>query len=115
MHREQARERTRDAMRRKAERGHVAGGEVYGYRNVRLDGHVEREIVPAEPKTIRRIFRLQLGCPAKRVVVRLGQAGWSCVRLFRILKSGQGGPINEGPPRGHAVGDVHGDQSGAVE
>ena len=35
MAREQSRERTRDALRRKVERGHVAGGMVYGYRNVR--------------------------------------------------------------------------------
>src|SRR5262245_39899782 len=33
MHREQSRQRTRDAMRRRAELGHVAGGIVYGYRN----------------------------------------------------------------------------------
>src|SRR5262245_16426025 len=33
MHREQSRQRTRDAMRRHAEQGHVAGGIVYGYRN----------------------------------------------------------------------------------
>ena len=57
MQREQARERTRDALRRKAERGHVAGGIVYGYRNVREDGHVRREILPAEAEIIRRIFR----------------------------------------------------------
>ena len=56
MHREQARERIRAAMRRKAERGQVAGGGVYGYWNVRLDGHVEREIVPPEAETIRRLF-----------------------------------------------------------
>src|SRR5436190_2705153 len=31
--REKARLRTRDAMHRKAARGHVAGGKVYGYRN----------------------------------------------------------------------------------
>jgi DNA invertase Pin-like site-specific DNA recombinase len=36
MEREKARLRTRDAMHRKAARGHVAGGRVYGYRNVRL-------------------------------------------------------------------------------
>jgi len=56
MQREQARERTRDALRRKAERGHVAGGLVYGYRNVRGDGHVLRELVAAEADVVRRIF-----------------------------------------------------------
>jgi DNA invertase Pin-like site-specific DNA recombinase len=57
MTREQSRERTRDALRRKAERGHVAGGRVYGYRNVRMNGHVERAIVPEEAEVLRRIFR----------------------------------------------------------
>jgi site-specific DNA recombinase len=33
MHREQSRQRTRDALRRRAEQGHVAGGIVYGDRN----------------------------------------------------------------------------------
>src|SRR5262249_38563227 len=46
MEREKARQRTRDAMQRKASRGHVAGGKVYGYRNERRGDHVERIIVP---------------------------------------------------------------------
>jgi site-specific DNA recombinase len=54
--REKARQRTRDAMQRKAARGHVAGGKVYGYRNVRHPDRVEREIVPAEAAIVRRIF-----------------------------------------------------------
>ncbi len=57
MHREQAVQRTRDAMRRKAERGHVAGGTVYGYTNQRVADHVERVPVPAQAEVIRRIFR----------------------------------------------------------
>jgi len=57
MAREQSRDRTRDALRRKVERGHVAGGLVYGYRNIRGDGHVTREIIPEEAEIIRRIFR----------------------------------------------------------
>jgi site-specific DNA recombinase len=57
MAREQSRERTRDALRRKAERGHVAGGMLYGYRNVRGEGHVTRVIVPEEAEIITRIFR----------------------------------------------------------
>jgi DNA invertase Pin-like site-specific DNA recombinase len=62
MHREQARERTRDALYRKAERGHVAGGVVYGYRNVDhlangKRSHVTREIDPAQAEIVRRCFR----------------------------------------------------------
>ncbi len=57
MHREQSRQRTRDALRRHAERGHVAGGLCYGYRNVREAGHVRREILEAEAAIVRRIFQ----------------------------------------------------------
>src|SRR5262245_23318021 len=62
MERELARTRTREALRRKASRGHVAGGKVYGYRNREVLGpggkrdHVERDIVPEEAALIRRIF-----------------------------------------------------------
>ncbi|HXH81720.1 MAG TPA: recombinase family protein, partial [Candidatus Tectomicrobia bacterium] len=66
MERERARLRTRDAMQRKAARGHVAGGRVYGYRNVDVTtagpggvpvrDHVVRAIVPEEAAVIRRIF-----------------------------------------------------------
>jgi len=56
MERDKARQRTRDAMHRKASRGHVAGGKVYGYRNVRTVDHVKRQIVPEEAAVIRRIF-----------------------------------------------------------
>jgi site-specific DNA recombinase len=61
MHREQSRERTRDALRRKAERGHVAGGCVYGYQNVRADGYVARVIDPAQAEVVRRIYRETVG------------------------------------------------------
>ena len=35
---------TYEAMERKARAGHVTGGRVFGYDNVRVDGHVERRI-----------------------------------------------------------------------
>jgi site-specific DNA recombinase len=54
--REQARARTYDALARKAKAGHVAGGGVYGYVNVRVDGHVERQIHEPEAAVVRRIF-----------------------------------------------------------
>jgi site-specific DNA recombinase len=56
--REQARARTYDALARKAKAGHVAGGVVYGYVNVRVDGHVERRILEPEAAAVRRIFEL---------------------------------------------------------
>jgi site-specific DNA recombinase len=58
LEREKARQRTRDAMLRKARAGHVTGGRVFGYDNVRVDGHVERRINDREAAVIRRIFEL---------------------------------------------------------
>src|SRR5262249_48697401 len=61
LEREKARQRTRDAMVRKAKAGHVTGGACFGYRNVAIVGqdgqrsHVEREIEPAEAEIVRQI------------------------------------------------------------
>jgi DNA invertase Pin-like site-specific DNA recombinase len=110
--RERARQRTRDAMSRKAKAGYVAGGKVYGYRNVEIrsttnDGtsvrdHVEREIVEAEGAVIQRIFQMSA---AGAGIVRIAKTfnaegvpsprgrGWapSAVReiLYRPLYRGQ--------------------------
>ena len=44
---------------RKAKPGHVTGGRVFGYDNVRLEsGHVERRINEAEAAIVQRIFTL---------------------------------------------------------
>ncbi len=54
LEREKARQRTYDAMIRKAKAGHVTGGACFGYRNVEIDGadgqrsHVERAIDATE-------------------------------------------------------------------
>ena len=62
--REKARQRTYDAMQRKAKAGHVTGGAVFGYRNRVVMGpdgqrsHVEREIDEAQAAVVRRIFEL---------------------------------------------------------
>jgi site-specific DNA recombinase len=64
LEREKARQRTYDAMLRKARAGHVTGGRVFGYDNVEIldaDGrrhHVERRINEAEAVVVRRIFDL---------------------------------------------------------
>jgi site-specific DNA recombinase len=76
MHREQAVQRTRDAMRRKAERGHVAGGTVYGYENRRVADHVERVVHPVQAEVIRRIFRdVAAGDGFCRIAKRLNAEG----------------------------------------
>jgi DNA invertase Pin-like site-specific DNA recombinase len=62
--RDKARQRTYDAMRRKALTGHVTGGVVFGYENVPVltpDGkrdHVERRILEPEAAVVQRIFTL---------------------------------------------------------
>ncbi|NQW04823.1 MAG: hypothetical protein HQ485_12445 [Acidobacteria bacterium] len=54
LEREKARQRTYDALSRKARAGHVVGGRVFGYINVEVvasDGtrsHVERRVNEAE-------------------------------------------------------------------
>ena len=48
---------TYDAMSRRASAGYVAGGRVFGYDNVRVDGHVERRINESEAAVVREIFR----------------------------------------------------------
>ncbi len=57
--REKARQRTHDAMRRKALAGQVTGGRVFGYDNVRqATGGVVRVINQDEAAVVRRIFQL---------------------------------------------------------
>jgi site-specific DNA recombinase len=76
--RDKGRQRTRDAMVRKAHAGHVTGGTCFGYRNVEVVGpdgrrsHVEREVLPAEAEIIRQIFRLSAeGYGMKAIAKRL--------------------------------------------
>jgi DNA invertase Pin-like site-specific DNA recombinase len=72
--REAGQQRTREAMRSKAARGYVAGGTVYGFCNVRTEGHVLREIVPAEAAVIRRIFDMTAdGVGYQRIARRLNE------------------------------------------
>ncbi len=64
LEREKARQRTRDALARKAELGYVTGGTVFGYGNVPVVGesgkrqHVERRINRDEAAIVRRIFEM---------------------------------------------------------
>jgi site-specific DNA recombinase len=76
MEREKARQRTHDALVRKAQAGHVPGGCVFGYDNVRVDGHVERRINEAEAAVVRHIFELTArGVSARRIAHRLNAEG----------------------------------------
>ena len=103
MHKRQASARGREAMRAKASQGHVAGGTVYGYRNVREAGHVHRVIHDEEAAVVRRLFeeiaagrgftRIAKGLTAEGVVSPHPGRGWaaSAVRemIFRPLYRGQ--------------------------
>ncbi|HWW85261.1 MAG TPA: recombinase family protein, partial [Vicinamibacterales bacterium] len=56
LEREKARQRTYDAMVRKARAGHVTGGRTFGYDNVRETAGVKRTINTGEAAVVRRIF-----------------------------------------------------------
>ncbi len=86
LEREKARERTHDAMVRKAKALHVTGGRVFGYKNKEVfaespgpDGrrqrlYVERVIDAGEAAVVRRIFELcAAGMGMKRIAVTLNK------------------------------------------
>jgi DNA invertase Pin-like site-specific DNA recombinase len=97
MERERARQRTYDALQRKAKAGHVTGGRVFGYENLDVAGpdgkrsHVARRIAPAEADVIRRIFQAYL-------------QGWGYTKIAKALNA-EGAPTpraQQGRPRGWA-------------
>ncbi len=83
LEREKARQRTYDAMSRKAKAGQVTGGRVFGYDNVHVYGepdvkglkkrlHVKREINEAEAEVVRKIFeRCAKGWGMRRIAKHL--------------------------------------------
>src|SRR5690606_23637097 len=101
LEREKARQRTYDAMVRKAKAGHVTGGRVFGYDNVDVtlpDGtrsHVERRINADEAAVVRRMFEL---CAS----------GYGLTRLTKTLNA-EGHPApraQQGRPRAWAPSSV---------
>src|SRR5215813_5670403 len=81
--RRRARQRTYDALRRRAEAGAVTGGKVYGYSNVRNGtGYVHRVIDKAEAAIVRRIFTLYAeGDGLARIAKRLNADGVPAPRV----------------------------------
>jgi DNA invertase Pin-like site-specific DNA recombinase len=82
LEREKARQRTYDAMLRKAKAGHVTGGTLFGYTNVDVmdasgrRSHVTRTISEAEAAIIRRIFKLSVeGHGVKTIAKMLNAQG----------------------------------------
>ena len=96
--RRRARQRTYDALRRRAEAGAVTGGRVYGYRNERAaGGYVRRVIDDAEAAVVRRIFALYaegegLTRIAKRLnadavpAPRAGTGSWAPTAVREIIR-----------------------------
>ena len=109
MEREKAKQRTYDAMLRKAKSGHVTGGKVFGYDNKEMlapDGrrlYVVRTVNSMQAAVIRRMFemhavkmgitRIAKTLNAEGVLPPRGGAGWapSAVReiLYRPLYRGE--------------------------
>ena len=90
LEREKVRQRTYDAMFRKAKAGHVTGGWTFGYRNVEIVGtdgkrsHVKREIEQAQADVIRQIFQLSAdGYGVKTIAKRLNADGTPSPRAQR--------------------------------
>jgi site-specific DNA recombinase len=82
LEREKARQRTYEAMQRKARAGHVTGGRVFGYDNVEIldaddqRSHVERQIDQTEAAVVRRIFELSAsGAGLTRITKTLNADG----------------------------------------
>ncbi len=82
LEREKARQRTYDAMSRKARAGYVTGGRVFGYDNVEVSGpggersHVMRQINQGEAAVVRRIFALCAdGAGLTRITKTLNEEG----------------------------------------
>ena len=85
MEREKARQRTYDAMQRKAKLGHACGGRTFGYDNLCSacgqvipagkarcckDGHTEKRINEAQAVVVRRIFDLCASGQGFRTIAR---------------------------------------------
>jgi site-specific DNA recombinase len=77
LEREKARQRTYDAMARKAKAGHVTGGRTFGYDNIEvLDAggkrsHVERRINESEAAVIRRVFELSAAGHGVKAITKM--------------------------------------------
>jgi site-specific DNA recombinase len=75
---------TREAMVRKAKAGHVTGGRVFGYDNVKVDGHTERRLNETEADVVRRIFALSsAGTGYTRIAKQLNADGAVAPRAQR--------------------------------
>jgi len=94
--REAAQQRTREALRAKAKAKHVAGGKVYGYRNVRNGSNTARVVDDTEAAVVRRIFKLTAeGHGLLKIAKRLNAEGipsprgdgWATTAIHAMLRN----------------------------
>ena len=76
LEREKARQRTYDALERKARAGHVTGGACFGYRNVEVVGadgrrsHVAQQVDAAEAAVVRQVFELSASGRGQKAIAK---------------------------------------------
>ena len=76
LERDKARQRTHDALQRRAQARHVTSGRVFGYDNIDVAGpagersHVERQSNEEQVAVVRRIFELCAKGPARDALPR---------------------------------------------
>jgi DNA invertase Pin-like site-specific DNA recombinase len=98
------------ALQERGERGWVTGGSVFGYRNVRVEGHVERQVVPDEARVIKTIFEMFAAGDGPRLIAhrlnaqhvptpvprrKTGRRGWSRTTVKYALQR----PLYNGRPQ----------------
>jgi len=101
LERDKARQRTTDALVRKARAGHVTGGRVFGFDNVDVRDdqgrrRVERLVNDAEAAVVRRIFALAAEGRGLRAIAVTCNAEGACAPV----------PRRAGRPRGWAPSSV---------
>jgi hypothetical protein len=92
--REAAQTRTREAVRSRAQKGYVVGGNCYGYTNVGQPTERRREVNEAQAEVVRRIFQLTTdGLGLHRVCQTLNSEGvaspkgrgWTPIAVYHML------------------------------
>jgi site-specific DNA recombinase len=94
--RERGRQRTREALHRKARLAHGTGARTFGFTTVRMGEHVERAIHEAQATVVRRIFTMASeGLGDARIAHALtadgipapGPKGWQKETVTTVLKN----------------------------
>ena len=95
MEREKAKQRTHDAMMRKAKVGYVLGGKVYGYDNVDVFGEAGTDGKSRRQHVIRRVNEEE--ARVVRDIFTLSASGWGLTRIAKHLNTQRVSPPRKGP------------------